>query len=90
MKARYLEVTFRKGRALAAYLYLPRGAGVRSARTEEVVPGVLADYGPTGEVIGLEITAPSRVTVEGINSILAQLGQPRLEPEELAPLAHAA
>lgn len=90
MKARYLEITFWNGRVLAAYLYLPRDAGVRSARTEEVVPGVLADYGPTGDVIGLELTAPTHVTVERINRILVQLGHSRLEPEELGPLAHAA
>lgn len=39
MKDRYLEVTFRKGKPLAAYLYLPRATGVKSARTEEAAPG---------------------------------------------------
>jgi uncharacterized protein YuzE len=89
MKDRYLEVTFRKGRVLAAYLYLPREAGVRSARTEEVAPGLLADYDAAGTVIGLEITAPHHVTVEQINAALDRLGAPQVSPEEIAPLRTA-
>ena len=42
MRDRYLEITFRKGKMLAAYLYLPRVIGAKSARTEEVGPGLLA------------------------------------------------
>jgi hypothetical protein len=33
MKRNYLEVTFRKGKPLAAYLYLPRGNGPNTAPT---------------------------------------------------------
>lgn len=74
MKERYLEVTFRKGKPLAAYVYLPRRAGVQSIRTEEAMPGVLVDYAAGGEPIGLEITAPGQVTVEEINAVLEKLG----------------
>lgn len=89
MRARYLEVTFRKGRPLAAYLYLPRTSGVKSARTEEAGRGLLVDYAPTGEPIGVEITAPAHVRLEEINAVLERIGQPRIGPEELAPLAAA-
>lgn len=89
MRARYLEVTFRKGRPLAAYLYLPRASGMRSARTQEVAPGILADFAPGGDVIGLEFTAPASVTVDHVNAVLGQLGMPPLAPEELAPLQAA-
>jgi uncharacterized protein YuzE len=89
MKDRYLEVTYREGRLIAAYLYLPRRADVRSARTEEVAPGLLADYDAAGVVIGLEITAPHQVTAEQINAALDQLGVPRISPEEIAPLRAA-
>jgi transcriptional regulator with XRE-family HTH domain len=61
MKDRYLEVTFRKGRPLAAYLYLPREVRVKSARTVEGAPGILVDYSAAGIPIGLEITAPELV-----------------------------
>ena len=68
---------------------LPRRTGVKSARTVEVIPGVLVDYAASGEPIGLEITAPQRVTTTQINGVLVQLGLPAMAPEELAPL-HAA
>jgi Protein of unknown function (DUF2283) len=86
MKGRYLEMTFRKGRPLAAYLHLPRAAGVKSARTEEMAPGILADFAASGEPIGLEITAPTQVTAEQINAVLTQLCLAPITPEELAPL----
>jgi hypothetical protein len=89
MRERYLEVTFRKGKPLAAYLYLPRHTGMKSAQTMEVVPGILVDYAASGEPIGLEMTAPAHVTVEQVNLVLEALGLARIAPEELAPL-HAA
>ena len=89
MSARYLEVTDRNGRPFAAYLYLPRGAAVRSARTESVGHGLVVDLDADGSPIGLEITAPGMVSGDEINSVLVRYGQPRLSPEELAPLAAA-
>src|SRR5207245_4676922 len=41
MRGRYLEVTFRKGRAIAAYLYLPRRGAERAARVSKATPGLL-------------------------------------------------
>lgn len=86
MKDRYLEITFRQGKPLAAYLYFPRRAGVKSAWTEEALPGVLIDYTASGEPIGLEITAPGQVTVEKINTVLEKMGLAAMNPEEWAPL----
>ena len=89
MKERYLEVTFRKGKALAAYLYLPREAGTRSVRTREFSPGIRVDYAVSGNPIGIEITSPSRVTAKAVNLVLGELGLPPLAPGELAPLKAA-
>lgn len=89
MRERYLEVTFRKGRPLAAYLYLPRDVGVKSARTAQAGSGILVDYSEAGTPIGLEITAPGAVTALEINAVLEGLGQPPINPEELAPLRAA-
>jgi hypothetical protein len=58
MRDRYLEVTYRKGRPFAAYLYLPRPEGAKSARTEAVGEGLVIDLAGDGSPIGLEITAP--------------------------------
>jgi uncharacterized protein YuzE len=86
MRQRYLEVTFRKGKPLAAYLYLPRPAGVKSARTVEASAGVLVDYATNGEPIGFEITDPGRVTVAQINTARETQGLATMAPEEWAPL----
>lgn len=89
MKHSYLEVTFRKGKAIAAYLYLPRRAGAKSARTVEVRPGILVDYASTGEPIGLELTAPGQVDAVLVNAVLGELGVGPVDAAELAPLRAA-
>lgn len=57
MQDRYLKVTYRKGKPFAAYLYLPRSEDTKSVRTELVGAGLIVDFGPDDEPIGLEITA---------------------------------
>ena len=89
MKERYLEVTYRRGKPIAGYLYLPRENGVKSARTEEAAPGLLVDFSASGEPIGLEVIAPTQVTIEDINGALTKLGLEPVEPEEIAPLLAA-
>jgi Protein of unknown function (DUF2283) len=89
MRERYVEITFRKGKPFAAYVYLPRRVGVKSARTAEAAPGVLVDYAASGEPIGLEITAPAHVTAAQVNVVLEMLGLEAMAPEELTPF-HAA
>lgn len=61
MRSGYLDITFRKGKALAAYYHLPREADDRSARTEPAAPGPLVNYAQDGRPIGLEITSPATV-----------------------------
>jgi len=89
MKGLYLEVTFRRGRPVAAYLYLPRQSGEKSSRTLKVEPGMVVDFGPSGNPIGIEITAPAKVTVADLNGVLSMLGLSPLEESELAPLRAA-
>jgi len=89
MRDIYLEVTFRKGKAIAAYLYLPRDPEEKSQRTEKVGEGILVDYGKGDRPIGIEITAPRRVSLEAVNHILAKLEIRLVQEEELAPLAAA-
>ena len=89
MRSHYLEVTFRKGKPLAAYFYLQRSAGEKSVRTETVGPGLLVDFGTSGKPIGIEITDPHHVSTAQMNAVLARLGQPDLDPLDLAPLIAA-
>ena len=87
MKHRYLEVTFRKGRPLAAYLYLPRATGAKAVRTSDAGHGGRVDFDAQGTPIGAEITAPALVSVAMLNELLVPLGIARVEPEEWSPLA---
>lgn len=89
MNEPYLEITFRHGRPLAAYLYLPREGNETSARTEQAAPGLLIDFAAGGRPIGLEITAPGKVSAATINLVLANLGLSTLSDADLAPLRAA-
>jgi len=89
MKAIYLEVTFRHGLPIAAYLYLPRETGEKSARTLKVEPGMVIDFGSSGNPIGIEITAPTKITMADLNAVLSRLGLSSLKDSELAPLRAA-
>lgn len=89
MKNSYLEVTFRHGRPLAAYLYLPRQPKDKSYRTERVEPGLVIDYSRRGKPIGIEITAPAKLSAPVLNRVLRRLGAPTVTPADLAPLRAA-
>ncbi len=85
----YLEVTFRRGKPFAAYLYLPRRPDDRSVRTEERGPGYLVDWTADGRPLGIELPSPAAVTLEGLNGVLTDLHLAPLTSEEVSPLAAA-
>jgi hypothetical protein len=89
MKKPYLEVTFRHGRPIAAYLYLPRDPGDESVRTLKASLGMVVDFGRSGAPIGIELTAPTKVTLSALNQLLSELGQPPLRAADLEPLRAA-
>lgn len=89
MKSPYLEVTFRHGQPLAAYLYLPRSPREKSHRTEKVDPGLVIDFNRSGKPIGIEITAPAKLSAPALNRVLRRLGLPPVSRADLAPLRAA-
>lgn len=89
MKAIYLEMTFRRGRAMAAYLYLPRRQGDKSCRTAKADPGMIIDFNDKNEPIGIEITAPAVIGASDLNRVLDELKIPQIDPADLAPLKAA-
>ena len=86
MREHYLEITYRKGKPLAAYLYLSRASDVKSVRTEPRDAGLLVDFGPEDQPIGLEITAPEQTTAAQINRVLCSLDLSPMKEEDLSPL----
>ena len=67
MNSRYLEITYRRGKPLAAYFYLARKDGDASVRTAPGEAGLVTDYAADGRAIGIEITSPRQVTLAAFN-----------------------
>jgi len=89
MKESYLEITYRHGRPIAAYLYLPRATRHRRRRSGKAAGGLVIHFTRGGKPIGIEITAPSKVTVAAVNRVLKELGFPLIKQADLAPLRAA-
>jgi hypothetical protein len=90
MRERSLQITYRKGRVLAAYLYLAGETGEKSARMEPSQDGLLVvDYSAEGRPIGIEIISPDAVSLGRLNQVLVRLGFIPLAEEEYRPLSAA-
>jgi hypothetical protein len=90
MNQRYLQVTYRNGQPLAAYLYLPRNVGDKAARSVKCEGGLVVDYAADGRPIGVEITSPKSTTLENLNHALAIARQAPIAAQEFQPLLNAA
>ena len=86
MKGVYLEVTFCHSKPIAGYLCLPRRPGDKSCRSVRAEPGLVTDFNENDEPIGIEITAPSKLTLAAFNKVLRSLGLPAVTRADLAPL----
>jgi len=82
----YLQVTFRHGRPFAAYYYLPREPDDKCAHSRRVEAGMVVDFTTDGRAIGIEITAPTELSLAAFNRVLVELGFPAVTGEVLAPL----
>ena len=90
MTERSRQVTYRKGRALAAYLHLSHPTGEKSAKTVPSPDGLLVvDYGSTGRSVGIEITAPQSVSLGRLNQLLADLGETPMAEQDYKPVRAA-
>jgi len=89
MKEPYLEVTYWRGRPVAAYYYLPRQPGQKSVRTRRVEPGLVIDLARGGQPIGIEITAPGKLSLAALNQLLRELGFAPVTKADLAPVLAA-
>jgi hypothetical protein len=83
-----IQVTFRKGRPLAAYLRI-QGSRAKVRQTKKITSSLLVDFDARGNALGLEILAFDARTLGRINKILVSLGHAALPKRELAPLRAA-
>jgi hypothetical protein len=85
-----LEVTYRHGRPWAAYLFLPRLPGQRPTKSRPVGNGMVVDLGKDGTPLGVEITAPRKLSMTALNAVLKSFGvTSRVRRTDLAPLLAA-
>lgn len=84
-----LQITYRKGKPFAGYIYLALKPGAKSARTEQVGPDLLIDYAADGTPLGIEVVSPGYVKDAEIVAAFERLGLEPPPPHELAPLRAA-
>lgn len=90
MTDRSLHITYRKGRAFAAYLHLPHAAGEKSAKAQASLDGLLVnDCAADGRALGVEVAQPDVMTLDRLNGVLAGRGQTPLATQEFRPLTAA-
>ena len=89
MKTLSLQITYRKGKQFATYIYLSPRPGQKSARTEAATEDLLIDYAKDGTPIGIEIVSPGYVSLDEIQRVFDRLGLGRPELAELEPLKAA-
>ena len=89
MKEPQLQVTYRRGKAEIAYLYLPRQHGEKVHQSERVEPEMVLDFNEAGTLIGIELVDPHYVSVEAINEVLEKHGLSPISESDLDPLRAA-
>jgi len=89
MNQPYLEITYRHGKPLAAYLYFARREGDRAANSEPAGDPFVIDRAGDGRPLGVEIVDPASVSAETLNQLLLSLNQSPLPEADLAPLKAA-
>ncbi|HVS73532.1 MAG TPA: DUF2283 domain-containing protein [Phycisphaerae bacterium] len=88
MHESYLQLSYRKGKLLAGYLYLDK-PGSKSARSRQAEAGLVIDFAADGHPIGIEITSPSLFTLEALNRVMLSLNLSPASTTDLAPLVAA-
>ena len=89
MKTVSLQITYRKGKPFAAYIYLSRQNGQKSVRTEAISEDLLIDYAQDETPLGIEIVSPEMVSIDEIQAVFDHLGLGRPSLIELEPLKAA-
>lgn len=82
----FLEVSYRRGKPFAGYLYLSDARPRTPCRTVEIRPGVLIDLGDDGEPLGIEFLSPGTVTLDDLRAMEPHLRGARLRREDLSPI----
>jgi uncharacterized protein YuzE len=83
-----LEITYRDGRPRLGYLYLSEPSE-KSEHSKRISPEMVIDINKKGQLIGIELLDPARVSLEAINNVLKEYGREPLSESDLAPILAA-
>ena len=81
-----IEVTYRSGHAIAAYIQLDERSRAACRSTREAAPGLVVDFAGNGRAIGLEVVSPRTATLAAVNRVLRAVGATPLRRIDFAPL----
>jgi hypothetical protein len=81
-----IEITYRAGKMIAAYISLGGASSARCSSTREMAPGMVIDFARDGRAIGLELALPKSATLVGVNRVLRSVGAAPLRRTDFAPL----
>jgi uncharacterized protein YuzE len=84
-----LQITYRRGRPFAAYIYFDAAKHALVERSEEIAPEIVVDYDSDSNPVGVEIVSPEATGVDEILGVFDRLGITRPELTELDPLVAA-
>lgn len=89
MKTLSIQITYRKGKPFAAYIYLPHERGNKSVRCGELQPGLIVDFDAEGKALGIEVITPTATSIDEVQQVFEELGLEHPDPTDLQPLLAA-
>jgi hypothetical protein len=81
-----IDIIFKKGRPVAAFLQLRSGVGGRSHRTVPLRATITAHYDAAGLPVGLELALPWEGSLAELNDALREVGGGVFEASDLVAL----
>lgn len=81
-----IDIIFKKGRPVAAFLKLRSDVGGRSHRTVPLRPTITAHYDAAGLPVGLELALPWDGSLTELNDALREVGGGAVEASDLVAL----
>lgn len=84
-----IEASFIQGRLIAAYIHLSASRGGTAARSQPLPSGLVVDFGPDGQPVGIEVPSPESTSLATVNEALSSLGLRGMTAVEFSPLRAA-
>lgn len=89
MKTLSLQITYRKGKPFAAYIYLPNHSGQKTIRSEKIRPGLIVDFDGDENPVGIEVISPGVTSIEELEEVFDEVNLERPDRKDLDPIAAA-